>query len=79
MVDCRVQSARRRKGMELFPCKRVGIVEYSGFTAVIDPRIKTECIACPLDEGERDFYCGGRFSLPETKSVEGRTRGRRRA
>jgi hypothetical protein len=64
MVDCRVQSARRRKAMDLFPCKRVGVVEYSGFASAIDPRIKTECVACPPDEGERDFYCGWRFSLP---------------
>lgn len=63
MVDCRVQSSRRRKDLPLFPCKRVGLVEYSGFAAAIDPRIKTECIACPPDENERDFYCGWRFSL----------------
>ena len=29
MVDCRVQSARIRKGLPLFPCKSVGIVEYT--------------------------------------------------
>lgn len=64
MVDCRVQSARRRKQMTLFPCKSVGIVEYTGFAQTIDSRIKTECIACPPDEKAGDtFYCGWRFSL----------------
>ncbi|UCF04702.1 MAG: hypothetical protein JSV33_12360 [bacterium] len=63
MVDCRVQSARERKGMQLFPCKSVGVVEYSGFASTIDPRIRTECIACPPDCTVRDFYCGWRFSL----------------
>ncbi len=64
MVDCRVQSARRRKQMPLFPCKSVGIVEYSGFAKTIDPKIKTECIACPPDESAgKDFYCGWRFSI----------------
>ena len=64
MVECRVQSARRRKQMPLFPCKSVGIVEYSGFAGTIDPRIKTECIGCPPDESAgRDFYCGWRFSI----------------
>ena len=63
MVDCRVQSARRRKNMQLFPCKRVGLIEYSGFAEAVDPRIKTECIACPPDPGERDFYCGWKFTL----------------
>ena len=64
MVDCRVQSARRRKQMPLFPCKSVGIVEYSGFARTIDPKIETECIACPPDEAAgKDFYCGWRFSI----------------
>ena len=63
MVDCRVQSARKRKGMDLFPCKSVGIVEYTEFARTIDPRIKTECIACPPDDGERDFFCGWKFSI----------------
>ncbi len=64
MVECRVQSARRRKQMPLFPCKSVGIVEYSGFAETIDRRIKTECICCPPDESAgKEFYCGWRFSL----------------
>ena len=64
MVDCRVQSARRRKNMTLFPCKTVGVVEYSRFAETIDPRIKTECICCPPDEqaGE-EYYCGWRFTI----------------
>jgi uncharacterized protein DUF6125 len=64
MVDCRVQSARKRKGMDLFPCKSVGIVEYTGFAKTIDPRIKTECLQCPPDaESGKEFYCGWRFSI----------------
>ena len=64
MVDCRVQAARKRKELPLFPCKPVGIVEYSGFARTIDPRIKTECIACPPDaEAGSEFYCGWRFSI----------------
>ena len=63
MVDCRVQSARKRKELPPFPCKSVGIVEYTEFAKTIDPRIKTECIACPPDKGERDFYCGWKFSI----------------
>ncbi|MCX6825768.1 MAG: DUF6125 family protein [candidate division Zixibacteria bacterium] len=63
MVDCRVQSARKRKNLSLFPCKSVGIVEYTQFARTIDARIKTECIACPPDDGKNDFYCGWRFSI----------------
>ncbi len=64
MVDCRVQSARRRKNMPLFPCKSVGIVEYAGFAKTIDERIRTDCIACPPDpEAGKEFFCGWRFSI----------------
>lgn len=64
MIDCRVQSARARKGMDLFPCKSVGLVEYAGFAAAIDPRIRTECIGCPPDvHAGKAYYCGWRFSV----------------
>lgn len=64
MVDCRVQSARRRKGLPLFPCKSVGVVEYAGFAKTVDPRIKTTSICCPPDpEAGKGFYCGWRFEI----------------
>ncbi len=62
MVKCRVQEARHRKGLPLFPCKSVGIVEFSNFAKTIDPRIKTEVVSCPPDE-VKDFYCGWKFKL----------------
>ncbi len=63
MVDCRVQSARKRKGLADFPCKTVGIVEYAGFASTIDPRIRTRCIACPPDPHPDDFWCAWEFTL----------------
>jgi hypothetical protein len=64
MVDCRVQSARRRKNLPLFPCKSVGLVEYAEFARTVDPRIKTECIACPPDaHAGKEYFCGWRFSI----------------
>lgn len=64
MVDCRVQSARQRKQLPLFPCKSVGVVEYTEFARTIDPRIKTEVICCPPDIGAgKDNFCGWRFSI----------------
>jgi hypothetical protein len=61
MNECRVQSARRRKGLPDFPCKPVGLVEYSKFAEAIDPRIRTRCIACPPDDHPDEFYCGWEF------------------
>lgn len=63
MADCRVQSARQRKGLPDFPCKPVGEVEYSLFASTIDPRIKTRCLACPPDPHPAEFYCGWEFTL----------------
>ncbi|HET9754816.1 MAG TPA: DUF6125 family protein [Myxococcales bacterium] len=65
MRDCRVQSARRRKGLPDFPCKPVGLVEYSGFASTIDPRIRTRCISCPPDPATGEVACAWEFSLPD--------------
>ncbi|MFX0182601.1 MAG: DUF6125 family protein [Candidatus Hodarchaeota archaeon] len=65
MMTCRVQAARERKNLPLFPCKEVGLVEYSGFAKTIDPQIKTKVIACPPDTTERDFHCGWEFLIKE--------------
>ena len=63
MVDCRVQSARKRKGLADFPCKSVGLVEYAEFARTVDPRIETRCIACPPDAHPDDYWCAWEFSL----------------
>ncbi len=65
MIKCRVQDARERKGMEPFPCKEVGIIEYQTFAETIDSRIRVECLACPPDRSERHFWCGWKFTLAE--------------
>jgi hypothetical protein len=63
MDDCRVQSARKRKGLDDYPCKSGGLVEYTTFAEAIDPRIKTECICCPPDKHPDEYYCSWRFSI----------------
>ncbi len=68
MVECRVQSTRRRKGLPDFPCKSVGIVEYTQFAQTVDPRIETECVACPPDQAD-GAYCIWRFRLKEDTSA----------
>ena len=63
MNDCRVQSARKRKGLEDFPCKSVGIAEYTYFAHTIDNRIRTRVICCPPDPHPEDYYCAWQFTL----------------
>lgn len=65
MNKCRVQVARERKNMDPFPCKSVGIIEYSGFAKTIDARIKTKCITCPPDPHPQEYYCAWEFTLEE--------------
>ena len=63
MESCRVQDARRRKGLPSFPCKEVGIVEYSTFAQTIDPRIRTRCLRCPPDEFNGEYWCRWEFFI----------------
>jgi len=62
MNECRVQAARKRKGLEDYPCKSAGLVEYAYFARTIDPRIKTECIGCPPDDHPEEWFCAWRFT-----------------
>ncbi len=63
MEKCRVQDARKRKGLPDFPCKSVGLVEYSEFARTIDPRITTRCISCPPDSHPDEWWCAWEFSI----------------
>jgi hypothetical protein len=64
MLDCRVQNARRRKGLTDFACKPVGIVEYTKFAEAVDPRITTRCLQCPPDCTEgRGYVCVWEFTI----------------
>jgi len=60
MIECRVQQARRRKGLQDFPCKRVSVIGFPAFAQAIDPKIQTECLACPPDPVGAG-YCRWRF------------------
>lgn len=63
MNDCRVQSARKRRGLPDFPCKQLGLVEYGEFATAIDERIRTRCIACPPDDHPDQYFCGWEFRI----------------
>ena len=51
MVDCRVQTARKRKGME--------------FARTIDDRITCECVSCFPDIADETCCCSWKFTLVE--------------
>lgn len=68
MDACRVQVTRRGKGLPDFPCKSVGIKEFTAFAATVDERIQTRCLHCP-PEAPEGLFCGWEFSLAATPSA----------
>lgn len=65
MRECRVQAARKRKGLPDYPCRSGGLVEYRSFAHAVDPRIRVHCLACPPDPHPEEWYCAWRFELAE--------------
>ena len=63
MADCRVQDARRRKGLAPFPCKPVGQVEFETFGKTVDDRVEVRCLTCPPDDHEPGTWCEWEFRL----------------
>ena len=68
VTTCRVQEARKRKGLPDFPCKSVGIVEYSLFAKTIDKRFDTKCISCPPEVTDENHNCIWEFTLNGEKT-----------
>jgi len=64
-LNCRVQNARKRKGMAFHPCKSVGIIEYTGFAKTIDDRFTCEAISCYPDVTDETCNCSWKFTLAE--------------
>jgi hypothetical protein len=63
MTSCRVQTARQRSGLDIFPCKSVGVIEYTEFAKVVDPRIRVNCLTCPPDEVPEEYWCAWEFVI----------------
>lgn len=65
VVVCRVQEARREKGMPYHPCHSVGIIEHRDFARVIDDRIECEAVSCYPEVNDPECACAWRFTLAE--------------
>lgn len=66
VLDCRVQNARKRKGMEFHPCKEVGIIEYTVFAKEIDSRFECEVLSCYPDMTDDTCNCSWQFTLKDS-------------
>ncbi|MBC7220071.1 hypothetical protein H5T55_01060 [Candidatus Bipolaricaulota bacterium] len=63
MKTCRVHEARNRDGRPPFPCREVGLVEYTAFARTVDERIGVRCLGCP-PERPAGAWCAWEFSTP---------------
>jgi len=64
-LDCRVQNARKRKGMEFHPCRSVGIIEYTYFAKTIDARFECEALSCYPEITDISCNCAWKFTLTD--------------
>lgn len=62
-LDCRVQNARKRKGMEFHPCVSVGILEYGLFAKTIDERFDCVVLSCYPEITDPSCNCAWKFTL----------------
>ncbi len=63
VLECRVQIARKRKGLEYHTCKSVGLIEYGDFAKTIDDRLTCECLSCYPDVADESCNCAWKFTL----------------
>ncbi|MFX1375808.1 MAG: DUF6125 family protein [Promethearchaeota archaeon] len=70
MNNCRVQYARKTRGLPDFPCRPVGMQEYSLFAKTIDPRIRTNCITCPPGPHPDEYWCAWEFTIEENNDLQ---------
>ncbi|MCD7972326.1 MAG: DUF6125 family protein [Candidatus Azobacteroides sp.] len=69
IITCRVQAARKNKGLLYHPCKSVGLIENSFFAKTIDDRIECETLSCYPEITDTNCACAWRFTIKDEKPV----------
>jgi len=63
VTECRIQEARIRKGLSIFPCKQVRFGYLKSFAEELNPKIEVICRVCPPDKKIKDTWCEWEFKL----------------
>lgn len=63
VVNCRVQEARLRRGLGIFPCKKVRYGYLKSFAEELNPKFEVKCVTCPPDDKPSDYWCEWEFKL----------------
>lgn len=58
IINCRVQEARLKKGLGIFPCKQVRFSYLKSFIEELNPEYTVEVESCPPDNKPVDYWCG---------------------
>jgi hypothetical protein len=61
VVSCKIQEARLKKGLEIFPCKKVRFGYLKSFAEELNSDFEVFCKVCPPDEKPKEFWCEWEF------------------
>ncbi|MEM3627957.1 MAG: DUF6125 family protein [Candidatus Bathyarchaeia archaeon] len=60
---CRTQEARRNKGLDEFPCKKVRFGYLKKFAETLNPKVEVKCLICPPNQHPKDLWCKWEFKM----------------
>ncbi|MEA2089417.1 MAG: DUF6125 family protein, partial [Thermoproteota archaeon] len=67
VTRCGTQETRIRKGLKVFPCKKVRFGYLKSFAEELNPNIETNCKICPPDKRPPGIWCEWEFKFKKNK------------
>jgi len=67
VTRCRTQETRIRKGLKVFPCKKVRFGYLKNFAEELNPEIEVICKVCPPGERPPSVWCEWEFRFKENR------------
>jgi Family of unknown function (DUF6125) len=64
-INCRIQNARIKDDLDVFPCKVVRWGFLKAFAKVFNENIEVQCDQCPPDKLEEGKWCEWKFIISE--------------
>ncbi|MCS7130924.1 MAG: DUF6125 family protein [Archaeoglobaceae archaeon] len=61
VVSCKIQEARLKKGLQIFPCKRVRFGYLKSFAEELNENFEVICKTCPPDKKPENCWCEWEF------------------